>query len=77
MHNTCTYIGIGLSRLCSNVPPIMLLSLPKNFSKISPIMLLNVAYYAAQFITSRDAQRKARYSDCARPSVCLFVCLSV
>ena len=27
--------------------------------------------------TSRDAQRKARYSDRARPSVCLFVCLSV
>ena len=26
--------------------------------------------------TSRDAQCKARYSDRARPSVCLFVCLS-
>ena len=25
-------------------------------------------------ITSRDAQRKARYSDRACPSVCLFVC---
>ena len=28
-------------------------------------------------ITWRDAQRKARYSDRARPSVCLFDCLSV
>ena len=30
-----------------------------------------------RFITSRDAQRKARYSDRARPSVFLLVCLSV
>ena len=44
--------------------------------KFAPILVL---YCIVQclIITSRDAQRKARYSDRARPSVCLFVCLSV
>ena len=33
------------------------------------------ALHSVSIITSRDAQREARYSDRARPSVCLFVCL--
>ena len=46
--------------------------------KLCHSALLEIIYAFAWFIiTSRDAQRKARYSDRAYPYVCLFVCLFV
>ena len=45
------------------------------YKDVRKLLLVHIAHYDdCIIITSRDAQRKARYSDRARPSVCLSVC---